>query len=113
MVCIPVYTTVVMQIQPINEETKKPLPLLSITELHRNVGKIFDELPKVGGYTVVRDSKAIAQIIPMKTAPKAQTMAEKLALVDKLSGGLRLKKDRSPEEMNRDYDKIYDKMLPR
>lgn len=103
----------IMQIQPISDITGKPLPLLSITELHRNVGKIFDELPKVGGYAVVRDSEVIGKILPMNTKSKVLTREERVAKVRALAGGFHLGKGLSPDQMNKEYDKIYDKMLPR
>lgn len=103
---IGVYTGVSMTVN-------QNLTLLSITDLHRNVGKVFDELLQVGGYTVIRDSKAIAVILPIKPKVKEMTKEELIAKVKALAGGFRLKRDLSPGQMNREYDKIYDKMLPR
>lgn len=97
----------------IDDQTKQPLTLLPITRLHHNVGKVFDELAKTGGYAVVRDSEVVGRILPPVGVKKTETIEEMLAKVDKLAGGLKLKRDRSPEEMNKDYDKIYDKVLPR
>lgn len=91
----------------IDDQTKQPLTLLPITQLHHNVGKIFADLQKVGGYAVVRDSKVIGRILPPVNTEKVETMKEMLAKVDKLAGGFNLG-NLSPSKLNKIIEQEYD-----
>ena len=102
-----------MAVTIIDDQTKQPLTLLPITYLHHNVGKVFDDLAKIGGYAVMRDSEVIGKILPVAGKTKMLTKEERVAKVRALAGGFHLGKGLSPQQMNKEYDKIYDKMLPR
>lgn len=88
--------------------------LVSITDLRRNAGSIFDRLPQTGTLTVLRDGKVAGLLVApiIKKSPKT-TLQEDLKKIRQLAGGLKFKIDLTPEQLNEEYDKQYEEMLPR
>lgn len=89
-------------------DTNSPI-IVSITDFRRKAGAYISRGTPL---TVVKGSRVVGTYIPNKSKSDL-TIQEKLEKIKKLSGGLNLGSDLTPEKMNADYDKMYDEMLPR
>ncbi len=87
--------------------------IISITNFRRNAGNYLDQLELGNSFTIIRDSAPVAKLVPVTNQPSASTLAQDLAKIKKLAGGFKLGKGRTPKQMNQDYDRMYDQMLPR
>jgi len=54
--------------------------IIGIKELHRNLKRVADAAQKGASYTVVRDSKPVFRIEPIKIKAKTRTIDDFLAL---------------------------------
>lgn len=82
--------------------------LVSITDFRRNAGAYIRAAKTL---SIVKDSKIVGQFVP--TAKPQMSIKEKLEKIDQLAGNFSFKMDLTPDELNADYDKMYDEMFPR
>lgn len=87
--------------------------LVSLTDFRRNAGKYVDRLPQQGPLTILRGSKVVAHIIPPVEKKPTMSVEERIKKVRELAGGFKLGINLTPEQLNEEYDKMYDEMLPR
>ncbi|MBI5619730.1 hypothetical protein HY950_02095 [Candidatus Gottesmanbacteria bacterium] len=87
--------------------------LVSLTDFRRNAGKYVDKLSQQGPLTILRGSKVVAHLIPPTEKKPAMSVEERIKKVRQLAGGFRFKISLTPEQLNEEYDKMYDEMLPR
>ena len=87
--------------------------LVSLTDFRRNAGRYVDTLPQKGPLTILRGSKVVAHLIPPTEKKPAMSVEERIKKVRELAGGFRYKIELTPEQLNKEYDKMYDEMLPR
>ena len=87
--------------------------LISITDFRRNAGRYFKNLPQNGPYTILSGGKVMGHVIGPTTAKPMLSTEERVKKVRELAGGFKLGIDLSPEQLNEEYDKMYDEMLPR
>ena len=87
--------------------------IVSITDFRRKAGFYIDKLDYVGYFTLIRDGKVVGKIVSDKNTPIPMTTAEKVAKVRKLAGGFKLGIKLTADQMNKEYNKMYAKMLPR
>ncbi|MBI5614051.1 hypothetical protein HY947_03955 [Candidatus Gottesmanbacteria bacterium] len=86
---------------------------ISLTDFRRNAGSYIDTLAQKGPYAILRGSRVVAQLIaPIESEPELST-EERIKKVRELSGGFKLSINLTPKQLNEEYDKIYDEMLPR
>lgn len=85
---------------------------ISLTDFRRNAGSYIDTLPQKGPYSILRGSKVVANLsAPTESEPEL-SIEERIKKVRRLAGGFRLGISLTPEQLNEEYDKMYDKMLP-
>lgn len=87
--------------------------LVSITDLRRNAGSIFDRLPQTGTLTVLRGGKIAGILSPAPKKTFKLTAKQRVEIAEKLAGKHSFKTDLTPDELNEEYDKQYAEMLPR
>lgn len=87
--------------------------LVPLTDFRRNAGKYVDKLPQQGPLTILRGSKVVAHLIPPIEKKPTMSVEERIKKVRELAGGFKLGIELSPEQLNEEYDKMYDEMLPR
>lgn len=87
--------------------------LISLTDFRRNAGKYVDNLPQQGPLTILRGSKVVAHLIPPVEKKTILSAEERVKKVHELAGGFKLGIKLSPKQLNEEYDKMYDEMLPR
>ncbi len=87
--------------------------LVSLTDFRRNAGKYVDRLLQQGPLTILRGSKIVAHVIPPTEKKPVMSVEERIKKVRGLAGGFRFKISLTPQQLNEEYDKIYDEMLPR
>ncbi|MEK9143823.1 MAG: hypothetical protein AAB481_04330 [Patescibacteria group bacterium] len=87
--------------------------LVSLTDFRRNAGRYVDTLPQRGPLTILRGSKVVAHLIPPAEKKPTLSTEERVKKVRELAGGFKLGINLSPEQLNAQYDKMYDEMLPR
>jgi hypothetical protein len=98
------------QIISLNEINKH---FISLTDFRRNAGRYINTLAQKGPYAILRGSKVVAELTaPVQSEPKLST-AQQIKKVRKLAGGFSLGINLTPEQINKEYDKMYDEMLPR
>ncbi|OGG19214.1 hypothetical protein A2721_00045 [Candidatus Gottesmanbacteria bacterium RIFCSPHIGHO2_01_FULL_47_48] len=83
--------------------------IVSITDFRRNAGAYID---KAIPLTIVKDSRVVGQYTPSNTSSMLSP-EERVERVKQLAGGFNFGPRKTADEMNRDYDKMYDEMLPR
>jgi len=86
--------------------------LLTMTQLRRRPGEVFQKLPEVGMYIVLRNGKQVGRILPIEKKMTKEEIEKNIEKLHKLAGGFRLGKHLNPVQLNRLYDKQYDEMLP-
>lgn len=82
--------------------------IVSITDFRRNAGAYINRAVPL---TIVKDSKIVGEFVPAKKTKKS--IDEDIKIIRRLAGGFNFGKGPTPEEMNEEYDKMYDEMLPR
>lgn len=88
--------------------------LVSITELRRNAGSIFDRLPQIGTLTVLRNGKVAGHVIPpAKFKQTKANLKQDLEKIRRLAGGFPFKTNLTADQLNELYDQQYQEMLPR
>ncbi len=87
--------------------------LVSLTDFRRNAGRYVDRLPQQGPLTILRGSKVVAHLIPPTEKKPVMSMEERIKKVQELAGGFKLGISLTPKQLNEEYDKMYDEMLPR
>ncbi|OGG29327.1 hypothetical protein A2973_04390 [Candidatus Gottesmanbacteria bacterium RIFCSPLOWO2_01_FULL_49_10] len=87
--------------------------LVSLTDFRRNAGRYVDKLPQQGPLTILRGSKVVAHLIPPVEKKSTMSVEERIKKVRELAGGFRYKIELTPKQLNEEYDKMYDEMLPR
>lgn len=87
--------------------------LVSLTDFRRNAGKYVDKLPQQGPLTILRGSKVVAHLIPPIEKKSTMSAEERVKKVRELAGGFHFKISLSPKQLNEEYDKMYDEVLPR
>ncbi len=86
--------------------------IVPITSFRRNAGSYLDQLAETGPVTIIRDGKIVGRLVPpTKTQPKVDTQ-ERISKIKNLAGGLKLTRQKSPAQINQEYDLLYEKMLP-
>lgn len=98
-----------MQQTDINDFTQRLLPL---TVFRRNAGMVLEKLKGSGELIITKDGKPIARLSSLETEDTNENTEKKLTRLRKLAGGLRFKKQLSPQDINRKLDKRHEKMLP-
>lgn len=86
--------------------------LLTMTELRRRPGEVFQKLPQVGMYIVWKNGEEIGRILPPEKKEEIDVQ-KNLEKVEKLAGGFHFGKGLTPAQMNKFYDQQYEEMLPR
>lgn len=87
--------------------------LISITDFRRNAGRYFKNLPQKGPYTILSGGKIMGHVISPTTTKPMLSAEERVKKVRELAGGFRYKIELTPDQLNQEYDKMYDEMLPR
>lgn len=83
--------------------------IVSITDFRRNAGAYVD---KAIPLTIVKGSRVVGTYTPANNASNL-TPKERVEKVKKLAGGFHFGKGLTADQMNKEYDKMYDEMLPR
>ena len=92
----------------------QPTPMLiPLTDLRRHAGKIFNQLPQLKLFIILKDGRPVGKITPMEESLPKSSLKDDLKKIRQLAGGFRLGINLTPKQMNEDYDKMYDQMLPR
>ena len=87
--------------------------LVSLTDFRRNAGRYVDKLPQHAPFTLSCGSKVVAHLIPPVGKKSTVSAEERIKKVRELAGGFKLGIHLSPEQLNAEYDEMYDEMLPR
>jgi len=87
--------------------------LVSITDFRRNAGRYLNQLSQGRSFVIVRDSVPIGTLIPTQNKSTKTTRQADIDTIRRLSGGFHFPKSLSPDQLNKEYDKMYDEMLPR
>ena len=86
---------------------------ISTKELREDFSKLLMAVEAGQTLDLTYRSKRIIRLKPIKVAKKKMSKEEAVKLVRKLAGGnYKFKRHLSPDELNREYDKMYDEMLP-
>lgn len=83
--------------------------LVSITDFRRNAGAYIRMAKPL---RIIKDSQEIGTYTPSFPANDL-TIEEKLKKLQQIAGGFSFKTKMTPKQLNDDYDKMYDEMLPR
>ncbi len=84
--------------------------IVAITDFRRNAGAYIDQsVPLI----IVRDSQVVGSYVPTAKKIIKMTTKEKLEKLKQLTGGFHFGKGLTADQMNHEYDKMYDEMLPR
>ncbi len=83
--------------------------IVSITDFRRNAGALINESIPL---TIVKDSRVVGTYIPANNSTSLSP-EERVKKTKQLSGGFNFGPGLKADQMNQDYDKIYDEMLPR
>lgn len=82
--------------------------IVSITDFRRNAGAYIDRAVPI---TIVKDSRIVGEFVP--ASKSKSSVKDDLKKLDQIAGSLHLGIHMTPDELNKDYDKMYDEMLPR
>ena len=80
--------------------------------LRRNTGQVLDKLPQYGNIIITKDGRPVAELVAI-SPDRLLTSSQRVDKVKTLLGGFKLGIKLTPEQLNKDYDEIYDEMLPR
>lgn len=83
--------------------------LVSITDFRRNAGAYIRMAKPL---RIIKDSREIGTYTP-SFSTSSLTAYERVKKVQELAGKLNLGIGLTADQMNEDYDKMYDEMLPR
>lgn len=92
------------------------MDIINVKQLRENFSKVKEEVEKGNSLLLLYRSSPLAEIRPVENMSierigSKRKVEEKLNKVKKLSGGLKLKGEWTPEELNSIYDKSYYEML--
>ena len=87
--------------------------LVAITDFRRNAGSYINKLNSLGSFFLTKDGKPVAQVTAVPKQRTKKQINDDIKKIRKLAGGFSLKVHMTPDELNADYDKMYDEMLPR
>lgn len=87
--------------------------LLTMTELRRRPGEVFQKLPQIGMYIVWKNGEEIGRIFPPEEKQEATSFQDNARKVRLLAGKFNFGKGLTPSQINKLLDKSYEKMLPR
>lgn len=85
--------------------------IVSITDFRRNAGAYIDKLAYAGPFIIIRDGKVVGQLSSAQNQKLPMTRAERIEKVKKLAGGFKLNIQLTADQMNKEYDKMYEEML--
>ena len=86
--------------------------VVSTKQLREDFSSVLELLALGQDVTLTYRNRKIAKIKPFKRRKRSVSGEEAAAKIRKLAGGYRLTRHLSPDELNKDYDKMYDEMLP-
>lgn len=99
-----------MNVQPfdVSQITQR---LLSATMLRRNTGQVLDKLAQSGGVIITKDGRPVAELTAI-SPDRLLASSQRVDKIKTLLGGFSLGIKQTPKQLNKDYDKVYDEMLP-
>lgn len=92
--------------------------IISTKQLRENFEMVKRGIEEGLSFILIYRSKPLAEIKPIKKSQleseeeKNRRIKKNLELVKKLSGGLKLGRGLTPEQLNKLYRKTYEKLLP-
>lgn len=86
--------------------------LLPATMLRRNIGQVLDKLSQFGNIIITKDGRPVAELVAI-SPDRLLTSSQRVDKAKTLLGGYKLGIKLTPAQLNQDYDKTYDEMLPR
>ena len=87
--------------------------LVSATDFRRRTGWYLDQLSQGKSFVILRDNVPLGTVTPMQNISRAESRKADIEKIRKLAGGFHFGKSLSPDQLNEEYDKMYDEMLPR
>ncbi len=87
--------------------------MISVKQLRQNFDKLKTDLEHGKSFILLYRSQPLAEIRPFRPEKSDDmTMSNKIALIEKLAGGIDLPVSLQPEDINKIVDSSYEKVLP-